>query len=767
MKWCPKCQRIYEDEALNYCRADGFDLWSTRDLTQDLSPKSSHSDEIVLAETEALPSHSINTTMLDEAPVTSSLSVLPIPPTTIIGRDAEVTEVKSLLQKKSTRLITLTGPGGTGKTRLALEVGRELVDEFAEGALFVPLAAVRDPNLVASSIAQTLSVKEAAGIPILDKLKEHLRNRETLLILDNFEQIIAASPIVSELLSTCPKVKILVTSRESLHLRGEREFAVLPLALPDAKLRESVDDLIDYSSVALFVERAQAARSDFSLTAENAQSVAEICSRLDGLPLAIELAAARIKLLSPQSILSRLENRLHLLRSGQRDLPARQQTMRDTIEWSYDLLEENEQSLFRHLSIFVGGFTLEAAEEICSSTDYMNLEIFDVIASLVDKSLLVRSKLSEDEPRFTMLETIREYGLEILTSLGELSPLRCRHADYYLMLAEQADPQLWGPQGAEVFKLLETELDNLRAALRWSHSENGTAEATLRLAGALARFWWIRGYFNEGGEWLTKALSRSTEILTSARVKALLAASYLSYFQGDLLRSRSLAEQALDLSRRIEDNKNISQSLNALGRHALDDKDYDRALEMFEEGLKLARKACDKTTIGISLNNLGELARIRGQQDWARNLYEESLSTHRELGIQGAVVTNLANLGHTALAQGDLDAATRFYVESLKLSYRLGDRRVVCLGLMGIAGAYWADRDPDRAALILGAAEVEREAINYKIEQGDLAVYDQVIGRVRSSLGADQFEKIWLQGRKMRPGQAVIYALEDMDEIWE
>jgi predicted ATPase len=778
MKWCPKCQRIYEDEALNYCRVDGVNLWSTRDLTEDLSRKGPPSEEIVpsetesltlhsantttLPETESLVAHSANTTVLDEAVTTSSLSVLPVPPTTIIGRDAEILEVKSLLRDKSVRLITLTGPGGTGKTRLSLQVGIELTSSFAEGVAFVPLAAVRDSNLVPSSMAQTLGVKEAAGIPVIDKLKDHLRNRETLLILDNFEQIVAAAPIVAELLSTCPQIKILVTSRESLHLRGEREFAVLPLALPDAKLKVSVDDLLDYSSVALFVDRAQAARSDFSLTIENGQSIAEICARLDGLPLAIELAAARIKLLSPQAMLARLENRLNLLRSGQRDLPARQQTMRDAIEWSYDLLEENEKTLFRHLSIFVGGFTLEAAESMCPTID--DIEIFDGVASLVDKSLLVRSDVSESEPRFTMLETIREYGIEALASSGELASLRQRHAEYYLMLAEQADPELWGPKGAELFKLIETELDNLRAALRWSHSDNGTPEATLRLAGALARFWWIRGYFSEGGQWLTKALSRSTEILTAARVKALLAASYLSYFQGDVLRSRTQAEQALTLSREIKEDKIISQSLNALGRHALDDMDYNSAFKMFEEGLHLAREVKDKMMIGISLNNLGELARIRGDHKWARSLYEESLTVHRELGIQGAVVTNLANLGHMALAQGDAEAASRFYIESLKLSYKLGDRRVVCLGLIGLAGAYWAEHEPDRAARLLGAAEAEREAINYKIELGDRAIYDQIIERVRLALGDNKFETMWSQGRSMRPGQAVIYGLEDMDE---
>jgi len=761
MKWCPKCQQIYEDEALNYCRADGTPLWSTQDLTEELSKVNIPSGEITASETQSLIAQTANTTLIDNAPTTASLSLLPVPPTTIIGREAEVGEMRELLQKKSTRLVTLTGPGGTGKTRLALQVGIEMMDEFAEGVSFIPLAAVRDPNFVASSIAQSLGVKEAAGIPVFDTLREYLHNRETLLLLDNFEQVISAAPVVSNLLSTCPRIKIIVTSRESLRVRGEREFAVLPLALPESETQMSANDLLDYSSVALFVERAQAARSDFSLTEENAHWVTEICARLDGLPLAIELAAARTKLLSPQSLLARLENRLQLLRGGQRDLPARQQTMRDAIEWSYELLEEEEKSLFRRLSVFVGGFTLEAVEAVCHSTG--DMDIFDRVVSLVDKSLLSRSEVSEGEPRFTMLETIREYGRDSLTANGELQSGRRNHSDYYLKLAERADPELWGPKGAEVFKLLETELDNLRAALRWSHSEESEAETTLRLAGALARFWWVRGYFSEGGEWLDKALTRSAEIMTPARVKAFLAASYLSYFQGNLSRSRSLAEEALALSRQIEDERNISQSLNALGRHALDDKNYNRAREMFEEGLLLARRSGDKTMIGISLNNLGELARIRGDHERARILYEESLNIHRELGIQGAVVTNLANLGHTSLAQRDWNAATRFYVESLRMSYRLGDRRVVCLGLMGIAGAYWAEREPERAARLLGAAEAEREAINYKVEQGDRAVYDQIIERVHQSLGDNAFEKVWSQGRSMRPGQAVIYALEDIE----
>ncbi|HEY6407500.1 MAG TPA: adenylate/guanylate cyclase domain-containing protein, partial [Ktedonobacteraceae bacterium] len=470
---------------------------------------------------------------------------LPAQPTPLIGREHEVATNRQLLRREEVRLVTLTGPGGTGKTRLGLQIASELRNVFADGVYFVSLAPISDPMLVMPTIAQALGIRDRVelGQPLSARLAEVLQQKQVLLLLDNFEQVIGAASQVADLLASCPQLKVLVTSREVLHVRAEHEFAVPPLELPDLAHLPEPAALARFPSVALFLQRAQAANPDFQLNATNARIVAAICVRLDGLPLAIELAAARMKLLSPQKLLARLSRRLAILTGGARDLPARQQTLRNTIEWSYHLLTAWEQRLFRRLSVFVGGCTLQAAEAVCTVPDDGAGQVLDGIASLVDKSLLKRLEQTgegSEEPRLLMLETIREYGLEALTTSGEEQAARQAHADYFLLLAEEAEPALKGPLLVEWLERLEQEHDNLRAALRWA-VEGGRADLALRVGVALERFWVVRGHRNEGLAFLERALVAEAEIATDLRAKALLAAARLAFIQSHYDQGEALA----------------------------------------------------------------------------------------------------------------------------------------------------------------------------------------------------------------------------------
>jgi predicted ATPase/DNA-binding SARP family transcriptional activator len=536
---------------------------------------------------------------------------LPVQRTPLLGREREVAAVCHLLLREEVGLVTLIGPAGIGKTRLGQQIATELLDDFPDGVFFVDLAPIRDPALVAAAIAQVLGVREAQGLPLIESLKAYLRPRQLLLLLDNFEQVLPAASTVAELLAAAPHMKGLVTSRVVLRLRGEQEFPVPPLA-PDA-------------AVELFVQRARAARPDFAVTDEYAPLLAAICQRLDGLPLAIELAAVRIKLFSPAALLSRLERRLPLLTGGARDLPARQQTLRDAIAWSYDLLEEAEKTLFQRLSVFVGGCVLGAAEVIChpktGALPPLTIDLLDGVASLVDQSLLWRKEQPDGEPRFVMLETVREFALECLAASGEEPALRRRHAHCYLSLAEKADARLTGPEQAVWLDRLERELDNLRAGLEW-FTHAGEAEKALRLGAALWRFWAVRGYLSEGRERLAGLLAWSGRVppqapslrpgtraaggyprsgwrfpplpgpvQTAVRLKALYAAGVLADAQGDYTAARSLFEEHLGIQRESGDVEAIATALCSLGNIANAQGDQAAARSLFEEALALFQEA--------------------------------------------------------------------------------------------------------------------------------------------------------------------------------
>jgi predicted ATPase/class 3 adenylate cyclase/DNA-binding CsgD family transcriptional regulator len=616
---------------------------------------------------------------------------LPAQFTPLIGREKEVAAVQNLLHHEDVRLVTLTGPGGTGKTRLGLQVTAELCDLFIDGVYFVNLAPISDPAFVVPTIAQTLGIREVAGQSLPERLQEELQQKQLLLLLDNFEQVVSAALQVTDLLVACPKLKVLVTSRMVLHVRAEREFAVPPLVLPDPQHLRDLVALAQSEAVALFLQRAQAVKPDFQLTTANARAVAEICIRLDGLPLAIELAAARIKLLPPPALLARLAHRLQVLTSGARDVPVRQQTLRNTIAWSYHLLDAQEQRLFRQLSVFVGGCTLEAAEAVWAALSDGDgaVAVLDGVASLIDKSLLQQTEQEGDEPHLVMLETIREYGLEALAASEEMEATQRAHALYSLALAEEAEPELLGPQQVRWLQRLEREHDNLRAALRWSleQREAGQSqEMALRLSAALWWFWLVRGHRSEGRAFLEQALAASEGVVASVRAKVLIVASQFALNQGDMDRAEALAKESLLLSQKLGYTWGIAYSFNLLGEFAWKKGNFAEARLLNEEALALQRETGDLEQVTWSLGGLADLASLQGDYIRGRTLHEESLAIHRELGNTWGIATLLLRLAEVLfVSQGDQATVHVLLEESLALRRELDDKSGVasCYSLAG------------------------------------------------------------------------------------
>ena len=616
---------------------------------------------------------------------------LPLQPTQLLGREQEVAAVCALLRQPEVRLVTLTGPGGVGKTRLGLEVATDLLEVFADRVSFVSLASIRDPDLVIPALAQVLGLKETGEQPLLERLKAFLRDTPMLLVLDSFEQVVVGAPRLSELLTACLHLKFLVTSRAALRVRDEHEFPVLPLALPDLTHLPTSEVLPQYSAVALFIERACSVKPDFQITVTNARTIAEICVSLDGLPLAIELAAARMKLLSPQALLARLGQRLAVLTSGARDVPLRQQTLRNTITWSYDLLGAAEQQLFRRLSVFVGSWTLEAAEALYVALDDGRNDgagaLLDHMTSLLDNSLLYRMDSEGNELRFAMLETIREYALEALAESQELNVAREAHAAYYLHLveAELERERVW--QG-ERLELLEQEHDNLRAALRFTleQAEAGHDSAmALRLGGALTPFWLMRGHWSEGRAFLERALAKREGVGVFVLTKALVAAGKLALQQGDYERAETLAEESLALFRERGDTRESAPALEILGMVAWN-RNLSSAQALLQEALVLYKQTNDKEGMVNSLFALAWLVRSQGEYNHARVLCEEGQALSSELGYTRGVADAQLLMAQMLFDTQAAPTIIRSQVENLLVLYRQVDDKegiAACFHLLG------------------------------------------------------------------------------------
>jgi len=613
---------------------------------------------------------------------------LPIQPTPLIGREKEVASLGQLLRRVDVRLVTLTGPGGTGKTRLALQVAAELSDLKWRGIYFVDLAPVSDSAQVIPTIASTLGLREERGRSPLECLKEEIDQNRVLLLLDNFEQVLDAAVHVSELLVACSQLKIMVTSRAVLRVRAEREFAVPTLRLPDSAQMPDLEALMQYEAIVLFLQRTQAVAPEFRLTDMNAPVVVEIVRRLDGLPLAIELAAARMKLLSPEALLARLNQPLQVLTSGARDVAARQHTLRNTIAWSYNLLDAQEQELFRRLSDFVGGCTLEAIEVVNGVLGNATGLILDIVASLVDKSLLRRREQGKgEEPRLAMLETIREYGLELLGASGEMKAVRKAHAVYFMELSERAGLER-ASDSPEWLDRLEQEHDNLRAAMHWSLEDmEGCKEIALRLGGALRTFWYSRGYLSEGLDFLERALVGSDEVEEPMRAAALYAAARLYEVRGDYDRAEPFLVQSLALYRELGNPARIAYALHLQADIAWRRGILDMARSLAEESLAVFRELGDRGAIASLLLHLGALAADQGEYARARDLLEESLAINRELGDKGSIADSLFNLARANFFSGsELGAARVLLEESLSLFRQLSDKESIgyCLCLLGL-----------------------------------------------------------------------------------
>ncbi|MEO8285589.1 MAG: tetratricopeptide repeat protein [Chloroflexota bacterium] len=714
------------------------------------------------------------------------LSNLPAQPTPIIGREAEIDSLVARLRQPDLRLVTLVGPGGVGKTRLAVQVAVDLLQQFNDGVWFVGLAPIVDPSLVIPTIAQTLDLHAPPGQPILTVLKEHLRSKHTLLLLDNFEQIMPAGSALAELLAACPNLKLLVTSRSALHLRGEQEFPVPPLTLPNLKNKRLPDPeaLQQYSAVALFAQRASSVKPDFTINSANAEAVVEICARLDGLPLAIELVAARVKLLQPQAILPRLQHGLHLLTDGAHDLPVRQQTLRSAIEWSYDLLTEEEQMLFRRLAVFVGGCTLEAAEVVCglvangsvavdgrsATGDALRLDVLNGIGSLINKSLLRQAESGDGgeeeeqgEQRFTMLETIREYAWEQLEAVGIADVMRGRHAAYFVAMAEETEPLLTGAAQKESLDKLEREHDNFRAALKWCRTSENGSEHGLRLAGALGRFWSSRDYLGEGREWLDEVLAKpGASAHTTLRTRALYVAAIIADNQGDYNAVRAFCRESLTIKRELLEKSNMASSYILLAKAASNEGHYDEAQSLLQEGLAVAREASDSYGLAHCLNGLGELERLQDDYVTAREHYTECLALFRQMENANGIGFSLHNLAHVYVHEGKPAQAAALLDEGLALYKKLGNRLGIAMCVSAMSGVAIGYGQPLRAAKLLGAAQALLEFIGALLDPADLMEYKRNEEAARKQLREGAFLASWMEGRAMTPEQ--VASIRDMSE---
>ena len=725
---------------------------------------------------------------------------LPQQATSFIGREKELAELQRLLG--GTRLLTLTGSGGCGKTRLCLQVAADSLERFPDGVWLVELAPLLDPLLVAQTLATVLGLKEEPGRPIRQTLTDYLKDKRLLLLLDNCEQVLdGCAQLANTLVRQCPNLTILASSREALGIGGEQAYRVPSLSLPDLNQTHTPASVVPFEAVQLFTDRALLARPDFQVNDHNAATLVSICYRLDGIPLAIELAAARVRSLSVKEINSRLDQRFRLLTGGSRTALPRQQTLRSLIDWSYDLLKDPERRLLQRLSVFAGGWAMEAAEQVCASDGVEQRDILDLLTSLCDKSLVLVEQ-NDGHSRYRLLETVRQYARERLLESGGAETVRQRHRDYFLAMAEEAEPKLTGAEQAVWLHRLDEEHDNLRSALTWSSATGGNATGGLRLAGALWWFWYVRGYFGEGRGWLSGLLAAvPSGQAAAARAKALNGAGRLARQQSDYPAAQALLEASLAIQRQLGDRGGIAASLNSLGLMAWDQGDYPSARGLYEESLAIRRELGDRWGIAVSLNNLGGVAFDQGHYLAARALHEESLAIRRELGDRRGLAQSLGNLGNVAreqghypvsralfeeclvifqdvgdrqgiafsignlgnvaLVEGDNASARALFKQSIAIRQELGDRWGIAELLEGLSYVAFALARPDRAARIGGAAERLREEIGSPLPPNERPRYDRHVAAARAAFGDDvAFDRAWQEGRALTLEHAIELALE-------
>jgi predicted ATPase/class 3 adenylate cyclase len=673
---------------------------------------------------------------------------LPAQPTPLIGRDRELAELEALLGRADVRLVTLTGPGGTGKTRLGLQIGAESVDAFEAGVFFVPLAPVREPALVLPLIAQTLGLREQPGQTIEETLGEFLQEKELLLLLDNLEQLVDVAPRLAELLAGAPLLKVLATSRSPLRLVAEQQY---PL-----------ETMVDDDALELFLARARAVRPDFALNGQQS-TVAEICRRLDNLPLAIELAASRVRAVSPDAILSRLEKRLKLLTGGARELPERQQTLRAAIDWSYDLLSEDERRLFRRLAVFTGGCTLEAADAVCDPLGDLSLDVLDGLSSLVDKSLVRPGREVAGEPRFWMLQTIREYAAERLDEADELVDARRRHAEHFLWLAEEAAKIAFGGEQAVWWSRLDADHDNEREAIAWAAAND--REMELRLVNALWYFWSVRGYLSEGRRWLEDAIATDEPGHEALHARAVAAAGALAYRQGDYERAASLADASLELHRVLGDEVEMARALGELANVSVALGDYEQAMAKYGEASDRFRELGDTARVAQVLANMGAVANMQGDYELGRRLGLEALALQLESGNTEAATISQYNLARTDLQTGRFAEAADLLHQSLDAARHLDYRELIAYCLEACGELALARHDHRRAALFLGSAEGVFAELGVPMPADETETYQETLATLRDQLGEQQLEGELAAGRATPVEQVVADALEFAEAV--
>jgi len=671
-----------------------------------------------------------------------------------VGRAREIAEIKRLLP--TTRSLTLTGTGGIGKTRLALQAAVEVIDAYRDGVWFVDLAPLVDPALVPSAVAQVLGVKEAAGQPLTVTLCEHARAREMLLVLDNCEHVLGAcADLVDALLRATSRTCVVATSREPLRIAGEQAYPLGALALPAA--HADANAIARSDAVQLFVERAREHRARFDLEGSRASAVAEICTRLDGLPLALELAAARVAMLPVDEIVRLLDQRFRLLTRGSGSEMPRQQTLRAMIDWSYDLLDEAEKQLFARVSVFAGGWTIAAAEAVGAGDPIAKDDVPYVLVALIDKSLVVAD---ENGDRYRMLETVREYARERLSASGAMPALRERHRDCFLALVEEAEPNLAGPDQAEWLRRLDADHDNIRSSLDWSEA-GADSSVALRFCGGLQKFWIARGYLTEGRDWCARALAKTSSAPASAgRARVLNVAGVLAYFLGDYASARASHEECLAIRKALDDRMGIAMSLGNLGIVAYFQGDYPLARARQEENVAIARELGDRNKLASALGNLATVAMAQGDLSFAESLLEESLGIVRATGDQASIARTLHNLANVAFDRHDYPSALALVAEGLALKRSFGDWMTIPWALEGIAELLVEMGGALRATPLWAAAERMREEMGMPVPQNALADHQRSLKDARASVGDDDaFDRAWQEGRALSNEQAVELAL--------